>query len=227
MRASTPQHRSDRSKDLSEFIVQFTRNIAQRRFLSGNQFLRQFTASRGNLGQTSEQTPVPANHGKAVQQDGQQGRGQKNIHLPLHAVINLHDSLTRLLLVLAILHQQSGHRCAESGLPLLQRQLDLLARFFFLSITSQRENAVRRIPELIQIFSQKGALLGSSAGCGKLRFEAHGIVQVGADPLELRGPGRQRIRLVAAYHVAHGHGEQVEVILNSQQLKRILSVAVH
>jgi len=69
---------------------------------------------------------------------------------------------------------------------------------------------------LVKVSRKKRALLRSSAGCGESRFPTHGIVQIDANPLELRGPRRQRIWLIAAYHVAHGDGEQIEIVLDSQ-----------
>ena len=44
MRSRAPKHRSDGSENLTELIVQFARNVTQRGFLSGDQFLRQFAA---------------------------------------------------------------------------------------------------------------------------------------------------------------------------------------
>ena len=38
------QHGADGGQNLAEFIMQFARNVAQRGFLRGNQFLRQFAA---------------------------------------------------------------------------------------------------------------------------------------------------------------------------------------
>ncbi len=110
MRSSAPQHRTNGGENLSEFIVQFARNVTQRGFLRGNQLLRQFAAALGNLRQAREQPPVPANQRKSVQQNRQKSCGQKNIDLPLHPVIDLNDALAGLLLILAVLHQQTGPR---------------------------------------------------------------------------------------------------------------------
>ena len=56
MRSRAAQHGADGGEDLAKFIVQFARNVAQRRFLSGNQFLRQFAAALRDLGQARKQT---------------------------------------------------------------------------------------------------------------------------------------------------------------------------
>ena len=45
-------------------------------------------------------------------------------------------------------------------------------------------------------------------------------------PLELRRPRGQGIGLVVVQHVAHGQRQGVEVVLNAQQLQRVLAVAV-
>ena len=146
MRSGAAQHGSNRREDLAELIVQFARNVTQRGFLGGDQLLRQFAAALGNLGQAREQPPVPANQGKTIQQDRQQSRGQKDIDLLLHAIVNLNDALSGLLFILAVLHQQSSHGRAQRGLPLLERQLDLLARLFFLALLREGENRGRRHP---------------------------------------------------------------------------------
>ena len=190
-----------------------------------------FCASSLRRSETSaklrEQPSVPANHRQSVEQNREQRGRQKNIDLALHAIVNLDDALAGLLFVLAVLHQQSRHGRAQRGLSFLQGKLDLLARFFFLAIVRESENAVDGIPELGEGSGEKRALLRSSAGRGESRFQTHRIVQISANPLELRRPRGQRIGLVTADHVAHGHGEQVEIVLDSQQLQRILAIAVH
>ena len=73
---------------------------------------------------------------------------RKTIDLALHPIVDLHDALAGLLFVFAVLHQQSCHGRAQRGLPLLQRKLNLLTRFFFLAIVRESEHAVDGIPEL-------------------------------------------------------------------------------
>ena len=164
MCSGAPEHRSDRGENLAEFVVQFARDVAQRGFLRGDELLGQFAAALGDFGQAREQAAVPANQREAVQQDGEQGRGQKDINLALHAVVNLNDALSGLLFVFAVLHQQAGNGRAQCGLAFLQGNLNLLASFFVLSIASESEDAVDGIPELGEGAGQKRALLGSTAG---------------------------------------------------------------
>src|SRR5581483_10646377 len=89
MRSGAAQHRSNRSKDLSELIVEFTRDVAKSRFLGGNQFLGEFAAALRNFGETREEAAVPANERKAIQQDGEQRCAEKEIYLSLDTIVNL------------------------------------------------------------------------------------------------------------------------------------------
>ena len=110
------EHRSHRRENLTEFVVQFARDVTQRRLLRGDQFLRQFAAPLRKLGHARKQPPVPADHGKTSQQNRSQRRSQEHVHLPLHPIIDLDNALCGLFFVLAVLHQQPGHRRAQ-GLP--------------------------------------------------------------------------------------------------------------
>src|ERR1700691_3834317 len=100
---------------------------------------------------------------------------------------------------------------AQRGLPRLQGELNVGARLFIFSIVSERENTVHSVPELSKLAREKGALLGRAAR-REARLDMHGVVQVGANALELRRPCRQRIGLVIADHVAHGHRQQVQIV---------------
>src|SRR6202158_201732 len=119
MRSRATQHRPNRRENLAEFIVQFERNVAHRGFLSSNQFLRQFAAAFGDFSQAREQSPIPANHGKAVQQDREKSCGQKNINLALPPPIDLTDALPALLLILAFFPKHPSHSRAQCCLPFL------------------------------------------------------------------------------------------------------------
>ena len=54
----------------------------------------------------------------------------------------------------------------------------------------------------------------------------HGIVQISMDALKLCGPRGERVGLIIADHVPHGDSEQVQIILNAQQLQRVLAITV-
>ena len=115
--------------------MQFPRDMAQRRLLRGNQLLRQIAALFRQHSKLREQLPVRIDHIQAGEQDRQQRRAQKHIHLPLHAIINLADLQVGLLLALVVLHQKPRHRRAQRRLPRLQREPDLRARFVRLPIS--------------------------------------------------------------------------------------------
>ncbi len=62
---------------------------------------------------------------------------------------------------------------------------------------------------------------------GILLFEPERRIQIGAHAVELRGPCDQGVRLAGIQHVAHRQGHGVQIILQAQQLQRILAPAVH
>jgi hypothetical protein len=64
-------------------------------------------------------------------------------------------------------------------------------------------------------------------GHGELILDSKRVFQIGADSPELGLPSRQRIWLPALQHVAHRVGGGVQIILNSQELKRIPPVSIH
>src|SRR5208283_3854460 len=57
-------------------------------------------------------------------------------------------------------------------------------------------------------------------------LQLESIVQVPLDPLKLRGPRLQGIRLAGVEHVVHAQTQRVKVVLDAQQLQRVSSVAV-
>ena len=82
------------------------------------------------------------------------------------------------------------------------------------------------VPELVERGRQEFALLRRLAGERHLPLLLQGIVQIEPDAIELRGPGRQRIRLGRVEHVAHGERELIEIVLDAQQLQRVAAIAV-
>jgi hypothetical protein len=59
-----------------------------------------------------------------------------------------------------------------------------------------------------------------------LRFNAQGVVEILARAAELPPPRFERIRFVAIDHVAHCQPQRVEVVLDAQELERILAAAL-
>src|ERR1019366_1572854 len=114
------QHRSDGGQDLSKLIVQFSRNVKQCRFLRSNQFLRQFAALLRQVRQALEEQPVRANQIQAGEDNGDQRRQQEQQHLPLHAVVNLLDPISSLLLSFVVGNELTRHRDAQRRLVRLQ-----------------------------------------------------------------------------------------------------------
>jgi hypothetical protein len=69
------------------------------------------------------------------------------------------------------LYQQPRDRGAKRGLARLQRQLNLIASFFFLAGASQFEHAVDGIPKLRQRLAEELPLVGGASGGRKLLFQ--------------------------------------------------------
>src|SRR6266581_3022196 len=111
--AGTAQHRPDRGQDLPEFIVELAGNVAQRRFLRGDQFLRQLAALFGKLRQARKNLANTANQIQARQNDSDESRREEEIELALHAIVNMRNPYRGLLLAFVVFHQQPGNGCAE------------------------------------------------------------------------------------------------------------------
>ena len=101
-----------------------------------------------------------------------------------------------LLLAFVVLHQQARDGGAERRLPRLQREPDLRARFVFFAVLRQREHAIDGVPELRE---RAGRGIAAAPACGASPARSSSalqrVVEIGADALELRGPGGQRIGL--------------------------------
>src|SRR6266404_4446094 len=148
--ALAAQQRPDRRQHLPKFIVQFARKMPQRGFLRRNQFLRQLAALCGERFQLRKNLFVCLNQIQTCQHNYQQRRPQKQIELPLHAIVNFPNLRRCLLFAFVILNQQPRYCRAQRRLPRLQRHLNLFPRFLFFSICCQRKHPVHRIPELRQ-----------------------------------------------------------------------------
>ena len=60
-----------------------------------------------------------------------------------------------------------------------------------------------------------------------LLLAAQCVVEICPHTLELRRPRSQRIGLVVVEHIAHGQCQRVQIVLDTQQLQGIFSVAIH
>ena len=69
-------------------------------------------------------------------------------------------------------------------------------------------------------------MFGSAAGDGELFFGLERTIEVGADALELRGPGGEGIGLVVIEHVAHGEAEGIEIVLHAKELKGVATIVL-
>jgi hypothetical protein len=111
-------------------------------------------------------------------------------------------------------------------LPRLKRQADLLACLVGAARASELEDPIRRIPELRDRCGEKTSLLRRLLRQRHLSLPLQRIVEIRANARELIGPRGQRIRLTAIEHVAHRETDLVQVVLDSEQLKRIAAVAI-
>src|SRR5882672_12531061 len=120
MGSGAPEHRSNCSENLAEFIVEFAGDVAEGGFLSRDQFLSKFAAAFGDFGEAPEQAAVPADQGQAIQQDGEKGCGKEEVNLALYTVINLDNSLSGLFFIFCVLHQEASYGCAQCCLAFLE-----------------------------------------------------------------------------------------------------------
>src|SRR5690242_9066768 len=92
LRSGSAQHRANRSQHLSKFIVQFAGNVAQRRFLRGDELLSEVAALLGEFCETGKKLAIAADKIQAGQHNGDERGGKKKIELALHAVVNPRDA---------------------------------------------------------------------------------------------------------------------------------------
>ena len=190
--------------------------MPQRGLLRRNQFLRQLAPLFGERRHPRENCPVRTNQVQAGKHDGHQRRRQKKIQLPLHAIVNLLDLQSGLLLAFIILHQQPRNRRAQRRLPRLQRQSNLLSGFLILPAACQREHALHGVPELRQLLSEILPLLGRAICRRVLFLYSQRGIQISAQAFELRLPRAQRVGLSGIQHVAHRQRHGVQIVLQSQ-----------
>ena len=117
---------------------------------------------------------------------------------------------------------------AERGLPRLQRQPDLRPR---VRLVPSRASAKMRSDASQNCASASASTRrcsGVRAAGAQLRLAPQRVVEIAPDRAETGGPRRQRIRLAAVgvEHVAHREPERVQVVLNPEQLQRVLAVPV-
>ena len=206
--------------------MQFAGDLAQRRFTRVDELLRQFAPLVGEGRQLMEQALVRPDEEHTGGGDGGQRGDQEPAHLPLHRSVDLLHLLRRLGLALVVLHEEAGHGGADGRLPRLQRQPHLAPRLDLVAVRGQLEQARRRVPELRDGRGEVTRLLGRPARDRHRRLLRQRLVEIGADPVELRRPGGQGVGLVGVEHVAHGERQLVQVALDAQQLQRVATVAI-
>ena len=222
------EHRSHRRQRLAELVVQLPGEVAQRRLARGDELLGDVAPLARQRVEPGEQPPVRSNQVQAGDGDRGERRRQEPVDLPLDLIVDPLDPRRGRLLALVVVDQQPRDRRAERGLPGLQRQPDLRARLVLVPVARQREDPVGGVPELRQRIDQVLPLLGRAAAGADLRFAGQRVVEIAPDPLQRRRPGRERIGLAAlgVEHVAHREPERVQIVLDAQQLQRVLAVAV-
>jgi len=184
--------------------------------------------SRDSVASSAKSRLFESHHVEAGDDDGGEGRGEESVDLPLGLIVDARDARRRPSFTGVVVDQEPRDGGSEGGLPRLERQSDFHPRVRLVSVARQGKDAVRRVPELRQRVDQVLPLLRRAAGGSKLRFTPQGVVEIAANPLKRHRPGRERIRLSAlgVEHVPHGETERVEIVLNPQQLQRVLPVAI-
>ena len=225
--ARAAQHRSNGGEHLTEFIVKLAGNMSQSGFLCGNKFLRQVAALLGKIREARKKLAIAANEVQAGQHDGNERGGEKEVKLALYPIIDFRNAGGSLLFALVVFDKQARNRGAECLFTRLERQANLFARLRFFAALGKGEHAVDGVPELRDRLREIFPLVRRAAGDGQALFDFERGVQVLPDAFELRGPRRQGIALGGIQHVSHGQRDRIEIVLNAQQLQRILAVAIH
>ncbi len=202
----------------TELVVKFARDLAQRHFACRDQLTGQFVTPFGQGAEFREQPPVRADHIQPGDQAGGERRTDEEVSLALHLVVNVLHPARRLLFAFVVGDEHPRHRGAQCRLARLQRHANLRARVLFGAVAGGGEHPVHRGPELRERTGQVALLLGCPPRDGDLFLATQGIVQIGANPVELPAPGGQRI-VGGVDHVAHRQGGGVEVVLDAQQLQ--------
>jgi hypothetical protein len=183
--AGAGQHRSHRGQQLTELVVELTRDLAQRRFAGTHHLPGQGAPLVRERRDPGEDTPVGEDQIDAGGRDGEQRRGEKEIHPLLHLRIDRLDLLRRLLFGRIVPYQQAGDRAAEGRLSRLQRQLDLRACFGLTTGARQLEDPRGGVPELRDRVGEVGSLFRRPPGHGQLGLPFQRRVEVGANAIEL------------------------------------------
>jgi hypothetical protein len=173
-----------------------------------------------------EQPTVRADRGRAGEDDGGERGGEEYVHLALHVGVDALDLEGHLLFAFVVLDEQPGPRGGERGLPRDERHPDLGARLVLAALARHREHAVDRVPELRDRFAEELALPGAAAVHRQRLLAPQRVGQIQPDALELRGPRGERIAFVGVDHVAHRERGKVQVVLDAEQLQRVLAASL-
>lgn len=220
------QHRANGCQNLAEFVVQLSRNVAQGRFLGRDEFLGQLAALLGKRGKLREEAPIRSDEIEAGEENRRERRCQKQVHLALDAIVDCPNLLRRLFFAFVVFDEQPGDGGRQRSLAGLKRQANLRASFGGLAVARECKGAVDGVPELLKRAAEIMPLVGGAGSNGDLLLDAKRIIEVGANALELRLPRRERVALIVVEHVAHAERERIKVILDSQELQRILAIAI-
>src|SRR6266705_612636 len=220
------QHGADGGENLAKLIVQFARDITQRGLLRGDELLRELAPQARERSKLGEEAAIRADQVQAGEENRHKRSREEAIDLTLHAVIDLRNLKRRLFFTFVVLHQEASHGCAQDGLAGLQGKANLVARILIFAVAGERKDALSGAPKLRERACKVLFLLRGAAGEGQLLFVAKGVIQSGTNALELRRPGGERIGLVVIEHVAHRKSERVQVILDAQELQRVLAAEI-
>ena len=219
------QHGADGSQNLAELVVQLARDVTEGTLLHGDQLLGEFAAPVGQRGDLIEHAAIVLHQVEPVgQQDDQDGR-QEQVDIALCAGVDLAGLGGGLFFVVVVLDQQARDRRGQGRLARFERDSDAGARFGLIGL-GKGEDAVERVPELGRGGGKVLARPFRTEGGPELSLAGDGVFQVDAKPLELRLPGGERVVLAAVQHVAQGHVDQVQIVLNAQQQHGIGAIAV-
>jgi hypothetical protein len=226
MLTGAADERADGGEHLAEFIVKFAGDVAESGLLSGDEFLGQVAALRGELGDVGEEAAIVADEIEAGEDDGDKDGGEEEIKLALDAIVDGGAAGGGALFGFVVLYEEAGDGGAEGGLARLEGVANLLRGGGFETSLREGEHAIDGIPELSEGLIEIAALVAGGSGFGEGGFLLEGVDEIGADAFELRNPGDDGIRFGGILHVAHSQTQGVEIVLDAEELERVAAIAV-
>ena len=220
-----PEQGADRGQDLAEVVVELACERALHVLLDPQHPLRQ----RPQLGverlDGQEGPPVRGHDPRAQPRSDDQDHPHQHQDLAPDAIVDGAIGARRLLLDLIVGDQELRHQPVDRAMLRDERALDQAARRGFVG-SAEREHPGDVAPVGVDTLDQARLLCRIAGRRRELLLEPGRFREVLAHPIEGRLPARQWIGLGAIDHVAHQRRERRQVVLNPEELQRVLAIAL-